>query len=130
MIEIGSDGDCRGVVRRDCPAQGTRAGDRLRERRFELGARGPGNRITGDVMEDGSLDAVHDLQGRTVGEENADPRPGIRLLPRHIENQVGDFVAVKDVVQQPAGKSPVPDRRACSLEFQAQNSFGTSCTLN
>ena len=82
------------------------------------------------MLENRCFDTVDDLQGRAIGGENADPRTAVALLAGDIEQQVGDFVTVKDVVQQPAGKSPLADCRLCSLEFQAQNSFGTSCTLN
>ena len=80
--------------------------------------------------EDRRLDAVDDLQRLAVGRQEADPGTGVGLLARDVENEVRDFVAVEDVIQEPAGESSLPDDRAYFLEIQAQNSFGTSWTLN
>ena len=81
-------------------------------------------------MKDGLFYSVDDLQRLAVRGQQADPRTCIGPLTRHPENEVCNFIAVEDIVQQPAGESRLADDSACCVKIQAQNSFGTSCTLN
>ncbi len=93
MIQVGDDGNRGGVICGELPSPGHDAGERC----LELHAGRVGNCFSGHVGKDGLFDAVDDFHGLPVREQETDPGARVCFLPRHIENEVRDLVAVEDI---------------------------------